>query len=306
MPSKYYAVKKGRKTGIFTSWEECKESVNGFANAIYKSFTDIKDAKNYLYGNKSDFKTDENKSELSAYIDGSYEDSLKKYSYAAILFHNDKKMVFSQCDDDKDLVELRNVAGELKAAMYVMNYAKKNNVKSVDLFYDYNGIEMWATGAWKANLPFTKYYSEFSNNILKSIQIKFIKIKSHSGNQYNEEVDKLAKKALYQDTTNEDIDVLYIANNEIDYSSLPTSLLDNLKKTKSGLELGTSILGNSIITSKDVYNKFKILWKNKKRLISEIDGLKSFFDIENMSFVIIVYTKKDETKLIIRGDEING
>lgn len=306
MPSKYYAVKKGRKTGIFTSWEACKESVTGYANAIYKSFTDINDAKNYLYGKESNYDSNENKSELSAYIDGSYDDKLKKYSYAVILFHNGKKMDFSQSENDKDLIELRNVAGELKAAMYVMNYAISHDIKSVDLFYDYNGIEMWATGAWKANLPFTKYYSEYSNNILKTVCIKFIKIKSHSGNQYNEEVDKLAKKALHQDTFLEYQDLPRIASSEEDYSNLPTILLDNLKKTKSSLDLGTYILGNSIITSKDVYNKFKLLWKKQKRLISEIDGLKSYFDIENMSFVIIVYAKNDETRLIIGGDEING
>lgn len=35
---KYYAVLKGRKVGIFTSWEECDEQVKGFSGAIYKSF----------------------------------------------------------------------------------------------------------------------------------------------------------------------------------------------------------------------------------------------------------------------------
>ena len=30
---KYYAVKNGRKTGIFTTWDECSEQVLGFLNA---------------------------------------------------------------------------------------------------------------------------------------------------------------------------------------------------------------------------------------------------------------------------------
>jgi ribonuclease HI len=37
-PKKYYAVLKGRKTGIFTSWEECEKQVKGFRGALYKSF----------------------------------------------------------------------------------------------------------------------------------------------------------------------------------------------------------------------------------------------------------------------------
>jgi len=35
---KYYVVWKGRKTGIFTSWEECSKQVSGYLNAKYKSF----------------------------------------------------------------------------------------------------------------------------------------------------------------------------------------------------------------------------------------------------------------------------
>ncbi len=36
--TKYYVVWKGRKTGIFTTWAECKQQVDKFADAKYKSF----------------------------------------------------------------------------------------------------------------------------------------------------------------------------------------------------------------------------------------------------------------------------
>jgi ribonuclease HI len=45
---KYYAVKVGRKTGVFNNWEECKEQVEGFENAEYKSFSKLEDANNFL------------------------------------------------------------------------------------------------------------------------------------------------------------------------------------------------------------------------------------------------------------------
>ena len=35
---KYYVVWKGRKPGIYPSWDECKAQVDGFADAKYKSF----------------------------------------------------------------------------------------------------------------------------------------------------------------------------------------------------------------------------------------------------------------------------
>ena len=37
MPGKYYAVKKGRKPGVYQSWAECKAMVDGFPGAVYKS-----------------------------------------------------------------------------------------------------------------------------------------------------------------------------------------------------------------------------------------------------------------------------
>lgn len=35
---KFYVVWKGRETGIFTSWEECKAQTNGFDGGVFKSF----------------------------------------------------------------------------------------------------------------------------------------------------------------------------------------------------------------------------------------------------------------------------
>jgi ribonuclease HI len=41
---KYYVVWKGRKTGIFTAWNECKEQIYEFEGAQYKSFKTQKEA----------------------------------------------------------------------------------------------------------------------------------------------------------------------------------------------------------------------------------------------------------------------
>ncbi len=35
---KYYVVWKGRQTGIYSSWDECKKQIDNFAGAEYKSF----------------------------------------------------------------------------------------------------------------------------------------------------------------------------------------------------------------------------------------------------------------------------
>lgn len=57
---KYYVVWQGKKTGIFETWDACKEQINGFFDAKYKSFPDLTTAEKALkdgflnhYGNKN-------------------------------------------------------------------------------------------------------------------------------------------------------------------------------------------------------------------------------------------------------------
>lgn len=45
---KFYAVKKGRKPGVYRTWAEAKRQVDGYSGAKYKSFTKITDATEYL------------------------------------------------------------------------------------------------------------------------------------------------------------------------------------------------------------------------------------------------------------------
>ncbi len=48
--AKFYVVWKGRKTGVFSSWEECAAQVQGFTGAQYKSFTSRLAAEQALKG----------------------------------------------------------------------------------------------------------------------------------------------------------------------------------------------------------------------------------------------------------------
>jgi ribonuclease HI len=44
----YYAVRNGRKPGIYRTWEECKAQVDGYANAQYKGFASLEEAEAYM------------------------------------------------------------------------------------------------------------------------------------------------------------------------------------------------------------------------------------------------------------------
>ncbi len=45
---KIYAVRKGNKTGLFYSWDECKKAVHGYSGAEYKGFLTKDEAEDFL------------------------------------------------------------------------------------------------------------------------------------------------------------------------------------------------------------------------------------------------------------------
>jgi len=45
---KYYVVWKGRKTGVFTTWDECAAQVNGFTGAQYRAYPSRAEAEQAL------------------------------------------------------------------------------------------------------------------------------------------------------------------------------------------------------------------------------------------------------------------
>ena len=49
-PKKFYAVRSGRKPGIYRTWEECKAQVEGYAGARYKGFPTLQDAEWFMNG----------------------------------------------------------------------------------------------------------------------------------------------------------------------------------------------------------------------------------------------------------------
>lgn len=293
---KFYAVKKGRKVGIFNSWNECKQYVDGFPEAKYKSFTSYDDAYSFVYeipSQKVDILLQEDEEcEIKSYIDGSYDNEQKIYSYAGLIFYKGEKTEFSFAENDLSIVDLRNVAGEIKAAMYAMNFALDQKVRSIEIFYDYAGIESWATKEWKAKNDFTKQYVQFIDKISSKLHIKFSKVKAHSGDKYNEEVDRLAKKAILQVTNNEK-KIMTSDDKQISY----LNKLNEMKSIKKSLNIGMLIKGE-LFTQDYVYECFKQKWKSKKRKLNEINDIKTIYDSENLVFLCYVLNTSNEWEII--------
>ena len=49
---KFFVVKRGRKPGIYNTWEECKLQTDKFKDNLFKSFKTLSEAQNYFYDGK--------------------------------------------------------------------------------------------------------------------------------------------------------------------------------------------------------------------------------------------------------------
>lgn len=219
---KFYAVKKGRKNGIFTTWKECEDSVKGYPGAEFKSFKTEEEAKEYLTKNpnrketikslkenelgnaRSSNKTILPKGEAVAYVDGSYNKEKNIYGSGIVFFYEEKQLNLSRKGEDQEMLQMWNVAGEVEAAMYAMTLAKNLGLRRLTIYHDYNGIAGWVVGVenkgvrskvWEANKPGAQKYKKFAKEIANNLELDFIKVAAHTGNKYNELADELAKTA---------------------------------------------------------------------------------------------------------------
>lgn len=195
MVSKFYAVRKGVTPGIYRSWAECKAVVTGFSGAEYKSFTTLQEAEDYM-----DMGTGQvvscKQPEVYAFVDGSFNQKTKVYGYGGFLVYDNKKELLQGFGNDEEMASMRNVAGEVLGSMAAVRRAVELGLKELVIYYDYMGIEMWALGLWKRNKKGTIAYYDYIQSVKGKIELRFVKVKGHSGVEGNEEADLLAKKAV--------------------------------------------------------------------------------------------------------------
>ncbi len=218
---KFYAVKRGKITGVFDGWEACKNSVDGYPGAEYKGFSSIEEAYAFMGTQEctvysSDTVRKESvkdaayqgcgravgielpgEGQLLAYVDGSYDDSLKKYAFGCVFILPDGRIYAEYGNgDNEQSLQHRNVTGEMLGSMFAVKFAMKNGFEGIEIRYDYQGIEKWVTGEWRSKTELTRKYAEAMREWGKTIAIRFQKVQAHSNVKYNDLADKLAKTGL--------------------------------------------------------------------------------------------------------------
>lgn len=142
-------------------------------------------------GQRASPKQEYSSSPLRAFADGSY--LCGKVGFGAVIEQNNE-IIFEIFGGVKnpEYITARQVAGELFAVGKILQWCGANNVSEIDIFYDYAGIEAWATGKWKTLQPLTQNYAHFVRSC--GISVRWHKVAAHSGNKWNDYADALAKR----------------------------------------------------------------------------------------------------------------
>ncbi len=184
---KFYAVRNGRKTGIFTSWDECREQTDGFPSAEFKSFVSRDEAERYIEGINSE--KNESDYDYIAYSDGgcvsnpggrggygvviinAERNTEREYSGGFVSTTNNRMEIFGAIEALRHIPEGSRVLLRTDSA-YVVNTMTKN----------------WNRGA--NNDLWERLDEERAKR-----NVDFEWVKAHAGDRYNERCDGLATEA---------------------------------------------------------------------------------------------------------------
>jgi len=200
---KYYAVRHGRKTGIFYSWDECFIQINKYPLAQYRSFTTLESAMAYLDGNEIIMNKETNLDKnLYIFTDGSWNSKTNKGAYGFWIPQLDKLEIIETSENTNNKNEL--LAIEIAIDFLIEKENIKKLVFIVDSKYVVQIFSSWLDKWLKKNELENKAHKEIIIRIynkLKKINYgyEFQHIHSHTNNlDYlsvgNDKIDKEVQK----------------------------------------------------------------------------------------------------------------
>lgn len=174
---KFYAVKTGKIPGIYTSWDECKNQINGFKGAVFKSFTSEAEAKNFIGVSKNSTI----KERISVFTDGSFFPEHKTAGCATVI-PSENKVYYAA------VAGASNNVGELTGIMLALQFTTAPLEIFTDSRYSINVL---------SNNYSAKENVQLISNIKKLLEnrdVIFTYVPAHTGVFYNEIADEYAKR----------------------------------------------------------------------------------------------------------------
>ena len=195
---KYYAVLKGRRTGVFLApWDEVRTYVDGFPGAIYKSFSTFKDAQAFLNRSEKSNKISLLKNTRDIiYTDGSCVNEVGGYGF--LFFRGEDIETYCGKIEGKttnQYAELFAIYQSLVECPFIeidLYTDSKYSINCLTVWY-----KTWEINGWKTSKGEDVLHQNLIRNIIQILRnkdVKFYHVKGHSGNKYNDLCDKLANE----------------------------------------------------------------------------------------------------------------
>lgn len=125
------------------------------------------------------------------YVDGAFRENVVSYG-VVILKDGDFHTALSGIAETN--IAHRQVGGEIIAVVEALRWCEAHKIEAVTIYYDYEGLEAWATGRYTAQERLTKAYAKFVRQA--NVAITWQKVQSHTGVPWNEKADMLAAQAI--------------------------------------------------------------------------------------------------------------
>jgi len=176
---KFYVVWKGKKTGVFTSWNVCKRQIDGFEKAEYKSFPTLEEAEIAFKKSYADYKGVNTKKpkltskDLEKYgkpilesfaVDAACSGNPGRMEYRGV-FTKTKKEIFKK----GPFLKGTNNIGEFLALVHGLAYLKKKNREDVLIYSDSRIAISWVRQKkCKTKLQFDASNADLKDLILRA------------------------------------------------------------------------------------------------------------------------------------------
>ncbi|KAM4771201.1 ribonuclease H1-like [Rhinophrynus dorsalis] len=198
-----YGVRKGRQTGVYQTWDECREQVDRYPSAQYKKFPSYHEAQNFVERSGQASCHPSAGGSNDVYIDGSCLRNGQEGSRGGIGVYwgpNNPHNVSERLEG-----RATNQRAELEAARRAVQQARSQNKTSLDINTDskftVDGMTKWVP-KWKENGWKTSdgrdvvNKKEFENldKLCTGMDVKWRHVPGHSGNVGNEMADQLARR----------------------------------------------------------------------------------------------------------------
>lgn len=230
MAKKFYAVLKGHKVGIFTTWAACQASTKGYSGAAFKSFTTKEEADVYLGNTSMSPGTSPAKSiqataatgltvvlayqfPIQIYTDGACDPNPGATGSGLVIYEYGKlttlKYGYHAPNGTNNTAELIALREAIKLAHDYIEKGQPVEILS-DSDYSLKAVFVWSEGWEKKNwtkggsapiqnLELIKECYVLSRPLIGKVQMTHVR--AHSGTEGNELADRLSVQAQLQQVT---------------------------------------------------------------------------------------------------------